>query len=270
MRRWLAKLHRIITRAETYGSFFTLIGGSSLFAYLVRQWDALREYSTVSVFLTSFAIVAATVCTVSLAYLAGSRFRERRGITSQPIDNDEPASHPIVAAVADLEFGDRVYIGDMTVSAGNIDELCIQISIRGYNATGETIRVDRVRGFLTAIKKVNGSQVRIGMQLPTPQITNHRQLDAGTPDQSEYFIILEQRIFPAVATDIQNLADGHSVQLECERLDIIAVAASEPRRAARLRLWDAVTITRSPHRFFSGRVTNARGISRAGAAQTEG
>jgi hypothetical protein len=74
----------------------------------------------------------------------------------------------------------------------------------------------------------------------------------------EFYFSLEQHLMPSVAQKLKDWEDGQTITLDFEKLDISVQSVADPRKAARLPLWDALTLTRRGGSIQAGRQSYLR------------
>lgn len=131
-----------------------------------------------------------------------------------------------------------LYVGDIIVAAGPLEsEHRLDIAIRGYNGTGETIRISDVSGRIRA--GVGNKRDDIKLSLPVLQ---------GVPKAApgeEFLIALRQSVPGLLAHDfLQAWGEGKHASLDMRELTISVVAVDNPDKAGRLPLWDGVNLRR--------------------------
>ena len=172
------------------------------------------------------------------------------------------------ALESSAEFAEGLYVGNITISDRHVkEELYFEINIRGMNATGDTIKIEKVQGRLTGKRSEKGQGVEDFGELPAPTIIFGKFANTGICHLNEFMIALEQRVPPNLAQCICNLADEDSITLECRSLNVVAASEANEKRTARLPLWDGLFLTRSRQRLAVGRVHNLSANLCSGSAQ---
>ena len=105
-------------------------------------------------------------------------------------------------------------------TAKALDERKIEISARCFNASGQTLTVQGVTGYVSGELRENGREpVSLG-DMPLPWLID--TIDVTTwQDQTEMLIVLNQRISVGVPDAIQSLREGQSIFLTLDKLNVL-------------------------------------------------
>lgn len=151
---------------------------------------------------------------------------------------------PTVRAISPL------YVGQIIISASQLSEGSLEIAIRAFNGSRETIALDSVQGAISAgIGNANGTG------LPTPTIRPEFP-GPEIPPGAEFMVVLDQSIpEPQLQHYLTALDDPDVyIALDFRALQVLVRASDAADLTAPLPLWDGVTIRRRDD-IFTGRNT---------------
>lgn len=131
-----------------------------------------------------------------------------------------------------------IYIGQIIVAAGSLASECsIDIAVRGYNGTGETIRLCEIAGHIRA----GIGNKRDDINLPLPEMRGV----ASIGPRDEFIVVLRQSVPEDLVADfLQAWSNGENASLDLRELVIRTVSVNQPEKSARLPLWDGVNLRR--------------------------
>ncbi len=147
------------------------------------------------------------------------------------------------------------YVGDIRADAQRLaGKRQIDISIAGFNATGETISVSRVAGHVLYRKAIGGS-LGDRVQLVHLQIVSDTGRSSEVANLAELSVVLRVTFSAEIAAEAEAvIARGDLVHLRFGELKILVHVANDPKRIAQLPLWDGVTIGKNHTSIATGRI----------------
>jgi hypothetical protein len=165
-------------------------------------------------------------------------------------------------AAAASRFPSGVHVSEMLISAEHLDrDHYLTITVCGFNVSGETIAINRVRGTISCYEERVDGTLGTFAELPTATVLHDEVRTVDIADFSPLRVVLHQQV-PAPAADRLSsmLALGSPVQLDFDRCDVVVQVAGAPRRTARLPLWSGVVLTRHPASLTVARVFGVSGV----------
>jgi hypothetical protein len=155
-----------------------------------------------------------------------------------------------------------LYVAEVLVDVQHLQaDLYVEICIRAFNSSGETVSIQHVRGELSVATcpKRGGSAMAIG-RLPTPRLLEDRTQTRSIADRAEIFLVFEQRVPRVLADTITATLDaGDQVQLGLSDLDVMFSTDKDSSREVRVKIWNGVSLMRWSERVFVGRIFEAQG-----------
>jgi hypothetical protein len=150
---------------------------------------------------------------------------------------------PTVRAVSPL------YVGQIIISAAQLADGSLEIAIRAFNGSSETIALASVHGAISG--SINNAT---GDPLPTPTL-RPGFVDAPIQPLSEFMVVLDQPLpGPSAQTYLDALNRGDYIALDLRELRLVMRAEDDANLTAPLPLWDGATIRRRDD-IFTGRIT---------------
>jgi len=156
-----------------------------------------------------------------------------------------------------------LYVGEIQADVRRLsDDLVMEISIRVFNATGASINIRNMRGYI-GYRDSPGAQTESEVKLPMPQYLPDRSPVDDRPNLGEAFIVLAQHVSRETAQKIHQQIESREIPyFRLASLDLIAYPTDTPRRpphgeevlTARLPLWSGFTLRRDTERVVTGRV----------------
>jgi hypothetical protein len=215
-RSWLGRLGDFVQSAANLYALWATVASAitATLAWVASQVPSLAAQGFAAVLLAAFVLFVALVLTVSMFYIAYAKyFRPGPKIALGPM---------------------RLYLGQTHVSADKLDEdLCLEIAVRGYNASDFALSVSGVTGAI----RCSGGTIAPEATLPIPVLLTNRTNTTNIPPYSEIFLVCEQRVPKAIAEKLSEAFQSHArVAFDMRTLDIVLSAIAEPSHKARLPL----------------------------------
>lgn len=130
-----------------------------------------------------------------------------------------------------------LYVGNIIVAAGSLNEGRLDIAIRGFNGTNEAVSITEVSGHIRA----GVGNKRDDTNLPLPELQGAARVDP----HGEFIILLRQSMPSGVVADFLGAwSKGENASLDLRELVIRTVAIDQSEKSARLPLWDGVNLRR--------------------------
>lgn len=241
-----------------------------------RRLDAAM--TSLSTFLTQTLVLvtAALLCGLAAGLWADAIMRRRINKSPDPqssrsnnIEDEEGAQIGKSANLSDWNkdhlssshFPEGLHICSINLSSEHLaDDLYIQISVHGINATGETIALDRIDGFVQYRERIEVS-FPDPIDLPPATIIKHLSRPDLSGHLQEFSIIIHQPFRSALAKRASDLLDeGQMIGLYFQSWNVMARIAGAPERSARLPLWDGASLVKRPYLFMTGKLAVLRGL----------
>jgi hypothetical protein len=128
-----------------------------------------------------------------------------------------------------------LYVGQIHSSFSRFSEdHCIELAIRVFNGTRETISLGQLRGAIRYGETINGQGVEKEM-LPAPAVLTDRTNISTIAPFTEMTLILEQRIPRTIAARMNELFEaGHTVTFDLRSLEIPVSVAGRSDKSTTL------------------------------------
>ena len=149
---------------------------------------------------------------------------------------------PTVRAISPL------FVGQIIISASQLAGGSLEIAVRAFNGSRETIELDSVHGaILAGIGNANGAG------LPTPTLRPEHTVPP-IPPGTEFMVVLDQPIPGQLAEQyLAALEKGDYIALDFRALQVRVRAGDDANLSAPLPLWHGATIRRG-HDISTGRM----------------
>lgn len=266
---WITRTEGVVAFGDYVWVFVRQVlglSGAAIMAWLSSHlgwfWDTFSWAGVFGVGILTWFIV------VSGLYLTTARaLRRNVGVLSL----DLPAANPD-ASLPKHQGGDTfsaagtvrdpplldpkcLYVGNMNVSISRLAEKrVIDISIRAFNGSNNSIFIQRVEGKLRLSEAQDG-QSRPHGDLPPPWLVEGdgkpkvEQIKHG----EEFTISLEQRVSQEIAEKIEQIGGSYRLHLACDELNIV-MASHFGKQSVRLPLWDGISLSRGSDVISAGRI----------------
>lgn len=165
-----------------------------------------------------------------------------------PQDSGASGQLPSVIVTPQAQKASVLYVGQILVSASHltVEERSLEIAIRAFNGSSETIRLVGIEGSV-----FGGVGSTDGEALPLP--TWRPEHTPSVPAYAEFMVVLDQPIPTRLVTEyLDALERGEYITLDFRNL-MVLVQAEGGGQAARLPLWDGATMRRRDD-IFTGRI----------------
>jgi hypothetical protein len=162
-----------------------------------------------------------------------------------------------------------LYVGLVHVDTQHLEkDLLIEIAARFFNGTGATVDVSKVTGWITYFFSTQMKPGE-GVKLPVPQLLDDRGGINAIAANHEGQAVLGQRVPREVASRIlEQLANGETLCLSLDGLNLIVEASSHDKEPLRMPLWNAVTLKKDWPVPFVGRLITVNVSARISASTT--
>jgi hypothetical protein len=137
--------------------------------------------------------------------------------------------------LTNAEASRRLYVGQVHAGFARFeDDYCVELAIRGYNGTGETISIGQLRGSVRFGETIDGLGVEKDM-LPEPALLVDRTNTSKIAPFSEIFLVLNQYVSKTTALRMKELFEAkHAVTFDLRSLVIPIRIAGRLEEIARL------------------------------------
>lgn len=157
-----------------------------------------------------------------------------------------------------LDAGD-LYVGESQIDVRNLDaENFVEVAMRAFNGSNQRIDLVSVTGQMVAAL-LNEENVEVErFSLNSPVVLFDRTQIKGVDPKTEFMLVMEQSLRPAVAAKISTAVRQGAINFYLEDLVATVCATEDPTERVRLRLWDGITVSGKERFIRSGRLTIAR------------
>lgn len=213
--------------------------------------------------------ILAFALTTFLIWLSWPRHTLAMPPSMAPVQTNEPGLPPASEAPANnvvntntvvsdaLSLDPKgLYVGLMTVAVGNMkDSGTIEIAARCFNASGSTISIRRIEGNIAVSEKSGASSQQAIGNLPQPWIVEGqgKPKTSDIQNNSEFLLLLEQRVTPEIAAKIDTISDDHNLSLDLDGLNVLVSKPGE-RECYRIPLWNGIRLYRDANWLISGQI----------------
>lgn len=260
----LRRIDKAVDRAGYWYAAWGLV--TPMMSWLWKQTSLLASASWADAILLGIFSTLICISVVSLGLVAWRHFRPLPPLASLPLEIEaQPSlgevSHPETTTPDLTPFEpEGLYFGFMQVSTGDLDDKgVIEVVARCFNATGHVLDLQRVEGQIKMSESSDGNQTEVG-DLPRCWFSSGRSgraPDRNIANLSEFMLILEQPLPPAIASKFRGVKDGQTLSLNLSGLHVVVSQHGAPYETAILPLWGGILIRRGGDSLQSGRITYA-------------
>lgn len=166
-------------------------------------------------------------------------------LAPEPFTNTTKFHSPTVRAISPLS------VGQIIISAAQLADGSLEIAVRVFNGSQETITLASVHGSISAA--INNA---VGTPLPTPTLRAEHVVAPVQPGK-EFMIVLDQPLpGPLAQTYLDALNAGDYIALDLRELRVMMRAEDDANLTAPLPLWDGASMRRRDD-VFTNRITMA-------------
>jgi hypothetical protein len=233
------RIDKWIARVANWAGVLSLLGGGAILAALTSwaasSWEYLSQQGWGAVALVGVGAACLIVLSLSVGMIAWRYFYPLPQRAIEPTIVAQPAK-------PETPFAESLYVGDMHVGVAKLQtEQVIEISARGFNATGVEICFLGIRGNI----KIDPVEGQPSLTLSPPAMED-RFMEERVGHLGEFIIAIEQRLPPDLANGILNLTATDKVYLNLQSLNILAAPSANANKTARLPLWGGITLSKDP------------------------
>jgi hypothetical protein len=137
------------------------------------------------------------------------------------------------------DFASGLYVGELRLAANRLDECYLELSIRGFNGTGERIDVVEVLGNIL-LERPDAEAI----PLPPAVLLSDRTQTKAIEPRAEIFLVVQQFLSPQVAETVKELIEGGGASFTLTHFRVDMAATNNPKRRASLPFWGGIRVTR--------------------------
>lgn len=269
---WYVRTTRWLDDAQTWAGALTMLGGvlaglSAAIFWLVRRMSFLASLNWAE--LVGIAIVTATVLMVSVTgSLALWRLFRPLPVRASPTlaTAEQTLIEPSVVDPSEPETVDQsglgvkdFYVGESQISVQALAaDHVMDVAMRMFNGSDHSVDLVMVKGNIEAVLLDAERKELDRFPLSAPTVLWDRAKISDIEPKSEFLLVIEQAVRPQIARRLLDSMKTGWVHFYLENLEVYVALTDDPSVKVRVKLWDAVTLSRKDQFLRSGRLVIAR------------